>query len=128
MSNPFIKRLALLLGVLCVTFLGSSSFLFWISEHLNFQSKFANEQTGIFDQMRTRALQSSSPADIADCLGYVFNYYPSGTKQKSGSNLDYVVERHRTTVMRDIIAHLRQTTGQDLGKQPAPWIQKYGKS
>ncbi len=128
MSSPFIKRLALLLGVLCVMLLGSSGFLFWSFEHLNFQSKFANEQTLIFDQMRTKALQSSSPADIADCLGYVFNYYPSGTKQKAGSNLDHVVERHRTTVIRDIIAQLRQTTGQDLGEQPAHWIQKYGKS
>lgn len=127
MSSPVIKRLVVVLGVLCVLLLSSSSFLFWSFEHLHFHSKFADEQTRIFDQMRAKALQSPSPADIADSLGYVFHYYPSGTKQQTGSNLDYVVERHRTSVMRDIIAHLRQTTGQNLGDQPEPWIQKYVK-
>jgi hypothetical protein len=58
-------------------------------------------------------------------LRYVISYYPSGSKQRTGSKLDRVVERHRTAVVRDIVAHLRRTTGQDLGEGPEPWIQKY---
>ena len=125
MSIPALKRLALLLGVLCVVLFVGSGFLFWSYGWLHVQAAFADDQTQIFDEMRTRALQSTSPPDIAGSLQYAAFYYPSGSKQRAGSQLDRVVERHRTAVVRDIVAHLRRTTGQDLGESPEPWIQKY---
>ena len=75
--------------------------------------------------MRTRALQATSPSEIAGALEYVVGYYPSGSKQCAGSRLDRVVERHRTAVVRDIIAHLRRTPGKDLGDSRDPWIRNY---
>jgi len=69
--------------------------------------------------------QSTKPRDIAESLEYVVWYYPSGTKQEAGSRLDRVVERHRKAVVRDIVAHLRSVTNQDLGERPEPWIEKY---
>ena len=102
-----------------------SGFLFWSYGYLHLQAAFADEQTQIFDEMRTRTLQSTAPPDIAGSLEYVVIYYPSGSKHRAGSKLDRVVERHRTAVVRDIVAHLRRTTGQDLGKSPDAWIQKY---
>lgn len=125
MSIPALKRLTVALGVLCVVLFVGSGFLFWSFGWLHVQAAFADEQTKIFDEIRTRALQSTSPADIAGSLEYAAFYCPSGSKQTAGSRLDRVVERHRTAVVRDIVAHLRRTTGQDLGDSPEPWIQKY---
>jgi len=113
------------LGVFCALLFVGSGFLFWRYGYLHLQAAFADEQTQIFDEMRTRALQSTAPPDIAGSLAYVVIYYPSGSKQQAGSKLDRVVERHRTAVVRDIVAHLRRTTGQDLGESPELWIQKY---
>ena len=60
-------------------------------------------------------------------LGYIVSYYPSGTKQEKDSLLGYImVERERALAERDVIAHLRIKTGQDLGDMPEAWIQKYG--
>ena len=125
MSIPALKRLAVALCVLCAVLLMGSGFLSWRLGWLSVQAAFADEQTKIFDDMRTRALQSTAPPDIASHLEYAVRYYPSGTKQRVGSRLDRVVERHRSAVMRDIIGHLRRTTAQDLGDNPEAWIQKY---
>ena len=125
MSIPALKRLAVALGVFCAVLFVGSGFLFWSDGYLHLQAAFADEQTQIFDEMRTRTLQSTAPPDIAGSLEYVVIYYPSGSKHRAGSKLDRVVERHRTAVVRDIVAHLRRTTGQDLGKSPDAWIQKY---
>lgn len=125
MSIPTLKRLTIALGVFCVVLFVGSGFLLWSYGWLHVQAAFADEQTQIFDEMRTRALQSTSPPDIAGSLEYAVCYYPSGSKQRAGSRLDRVVERHRTAVVRDIVAHLRRTTDQDLGESPEPWIQKY---
>src|SRR5687768_9118493 len=127
MSTPTYKRLAVALGVVCTILFVGSGFLFWSYVQLHIQAAFADEQTEVFDDMRTRALQSTAPSDIAGHLEYAVRYYPSGTKQWAGSGLDRVVERHRTAVVRDIVAHLRRTTGQDLGENPEPWIQKFAR-
>lgn len=92
---------------------------------LRIQVAFASEQTQIFDEMRTRALDSDA-SGAAACLEYVVAYYPSGTKQETGSRLDRIVERERGVAVRDIVAHLRTKTGEDLESSEA-WIQKYGK-
>lgn len=124
MSILGFKRLAVLLASCGILFV-CSFVLFWSYGNLLPQAAFADDQTQIFDEMRAQALQATAPPDIARSLKYVVNYYPSGTKQPAGSDLDRVVERHRTAVVRDIIEHLRCTTGQDLGESPEPWIQSY---
>jgi hypothetical protein len=125
MSTPAFKRLAMVLSVFCTLLLFATCVLYWNHTVLRVQAAFADEQMQVFDQMRSRALESISPPDIAGFLQYVLMYYPSGTKQRTGSKLDRVVERHRTAVVRDIIAHLRRITGEDLGESPEPWVRKY---
>lgn len=127
MNIPVLKRFTIALGVLFAVLLVGSGYLLWRYGHLQLQAAFAEEQTRIFEEMRTQALQSAAPHSIAGSLEYVVTYYPSGTKQSVESRLDRVVERHRTAAVRDIIAHLRRTTGEDLGEAPEPWIQKYGR-
>jgi hypothetical protein len=118
------KQLTMALGVVCVGLVVLCGGLFWSHGWLTISVAFASEQTQIFDEMRTKALQSDA-AGAAGFLEYVVDYYPSGTKQQTGSRLDRMVERERAQAERDIIAHLRIQTGQDLGESPEAWIQKY---
>jgi hypothetical protein len=126
MNVPGYKRLTIALSIFCLGLLVLTGCLVWRHGWLTIRVVFASEQTKIFEEMRTRALQSD-PAGAAGCLEYVVNYYPSGSKQETGSRLDRMVERERAIAERDIIAHLRIKTGQDLGESPEPWIEKYAK-
>lgn len=125
MSQPALRRLAVVLGILCVVLVVWAGFRTWDYGVLSLQVAFADDQTQIVEEMRIQAVQSASPRDIARSLEYAIAYYPSGTKQQNGSRLDRIVERHRAAVVREIVAHLRLTTGEDLGESPGPWIEKY---
>src|SRR5438105_15566668 len=76
---------------------------------LTIHVSFADDQTEIFEEMRAKAVSAADPHEAAGYLEYAVNYYPSGTKQDSGSRLDRVVERARRSAIREIIAHLRTT-------------------
>ena len=82
---------------------------------------FARDQTEIFERMREKVKRGNA-AEAADALGYVVSYYPSGTKQSTGSGLDLVVEQARRSAVREIIAELRAKTGRDFGDDPMRWI------
>lgn len=118
------KRLPIALGIVCVGLLALCGSLLWSHEWLTIRVAWASEQTKIFEEMRTRALQSNT-SEAAGCLRYVVHYYESGSKQETGSRLDRMVERERQRATQDIIAYLRTKTGQDLGESPEAWIQKY---
>ncbi len=120
------NRLTCLLCVVCFALLVLSGWIYWNYGMLKIQVAFASEQTKIFDEMRQKALQSD-PTEATGFLAYAAYYYPSGTKQDTGSRLDRIVERDRALAVRDIIAYLRTKTGEDLGTGPEPWIQKYAK-
>ena len=126
MSVAGYKRLTIALGVACVGLLVLSGCLFWSYGWLTIQVAFASEQTEIFEAMRTKAMKSD-PEGAAGCLAYVVSYYPSGSKQDTGSRLDRIVERERALAIQEILSDLRAKTREDLGANPEPWIQKYGK-
>ena len=126
MSIPAYKRLTIALGVACVGLLVLCGSLSWSHGWLTIRVAWASEQTKIFEEMRTRALKSD-PAGAAGYLEYVVGYYPSGSKQETGSRLDRIVERERALAVRDIVAYLRTKTGEDLGERPEVWIRKYSK-
>ena len=84
------------------------------------------EQTQMFEECRTQALQSSDPKKIAGLIQAAIIYYPTGTKQTVGSHVDRMVERSRQLAIDDMIARLRNVTGVDLGKNAQPWIDRYG--
>ena len=126
MSIAGYKRLTIGLCVISSAMLLLCGSLFWSHGWLTVRVAWAEEQTKIFAEMRTRALQADS-AGAAGILDYVVGYYPSGSKQETGSRLDRIVERERALVVRDIIVHLRTKTGEDLGANPEAWIQKYAK-
>jgi hypothetical protein len=82
---------------------------------------FADEQTAIFEDMREKARQADTK-EATEFLTYVLNYYPSGTKQATGSTLDRIVDRARRDAVREIITLLRNKTHQDYGDDPQRWI------
>ena len=127
MTLPATNRRSVWVGALCgALFLGCLR-LFWSLHVLQVRVSQAEEQAQFFDEMSSKALlQTTSSYVTASSLQEVVSYHPSGTKQMAGSKLDHIVERHRAVVVRDLIAHLRRTTGEDLGDSPEPWIQKYG--
>ncbi len=108
--------------VICTLIFG---ILLSMSDWLPFRAIFVDEQTRSFESQREFAVRSSSPEEIVGALANVVGYYPSGTKQTAGSRLDRIVERQRASAIREIIAHLRKHTDQNLGDLPEPWIQKY---
>jgi hypothetical protein len=126
MSIASYKRLTIVLGLVCVGLMVICGSLFWSDGWLRIRVAWASEQTKIFDEMRTRAL-TNDVAGAAESLQYVVGYYPSGSKQETGSRLDRMVEQERALATRDIIAYLRSKTGEDLGERPEAWIQKYAK-
>jgi hypothetical protein len=126
MSISGYKRLVIVLSIVCVCLLVMFGSLFWTQIRFQWHVGCAIDQTWIFDEMRIKALQGDV-ADAAGCLEYVVRYYPSGTKQETGSQLDRVVERDRALAVRDIIVYLRTKTGEDLGDNPEAWIKKYAK-
>src|SRR5215831_4798936 len=114
MSPAGYKRMTIILGVVCLCLLAWCGALLWNQGWLSIRVALASEQTRIFDEMRAKALKSDA-AGAAGCLQYVVSYYPSGTKQETGSRLDQIVERERALAIRDIVAYLRTKTGDDLG-------------
>src|ERR1051325_9256958 len=88
------KRLTIVLGVICIGLLVLCGSLFWRYGTLRIRVILASEQANIFAEMRARAL-TSDPTGAARCLEYVVNYYPSGSKQETGSRLDWIVEHER---------------------------------
>ena len=126
MSITRYKRLTIALSVVCIGMIALYSCLFWNYARLKIQVASASDQTKIFEQMRVKGIQSD-PAGAAGCLEYVVSYYPSGTKQETGSRLDVIVERERVSAQQAIVAYLRTKTDKDLGERPEAWIQKYAK-
>lgn len=54
----------------------------------------AREQVEVFETLRRRA-DASDSRDTLDLQRAIREYYPSGTKQVTGSDLDSIVERFR---------------------------------
>jgi len=126
MSIAGYKRLTVVLAALCCLLAVLSVSLFIGYAPLKLRLAFASEQVHIFEDMRDKALHSDASGAVG-CLEYVVNYYPSGTKQESGSRLDRMVESARGHSVREILAYLRTKTGEDLGTDPESWIKKYAK-
>jgi hypothetical protein len=125
MRNGRYQWLSPALGIAVVLLVITVSWFFWQLSWLRVQVAFAEEQIEIFDAMRAPSLTAESPARAAGFLDYTVNYYPSGSKQDTGSQLDTIVERNRALAIRDIVADLRQKTGEDLGDDPQTWTKKY---
>lgn len=86
---------------------------------------FADGQVKIFEDMKAAASGTTDPQKLSEQLKYVINYYPSGSKQAIGTQLDRIVETARSNAVAAIIFRLRATTGKDLGSDSWKWLKEY---
>jgi hypothetical protein len=80
---------------------------------VSLEAAFAEEQVRIFYAMRDQA-RAASPIQAVGSLDYAADYYPSGTKQTSGSRLDRLVESVRADVCQQIMGELNNRTGERI--------------
>jgi hypothetical protein len=126
MTTSGYKRLATVLGIVCVALLVFCGCLLWNYGWLTIRVAWASEQTEIFEEMRTKALETSA-IGAAGYLDYAANYYPSGSKQETGSRLDRMVERERLRAIRDITSHIQSKSGQATGTNSQAWAERFPK-
>lgn len=122
------KSLAFIFGVFSVVLLIGCGWLLVENVELSLRASFADDQTQIFQQMCDEALKSDDPHQVAGYLNDVVNYYPSGTKQRSGSHLDLLVERHRAESKAVIVRRLRELKVKDLVNDPESQVNDLGGS
>ena len=103
-----------------MVFIGYVCILQWRFVAHRVHVKLANEQTSVMEEVMNRAMMVDSKEAIA-CWEYVLAYYPSGTKQVRGSDLDAVVERVRSIAGKRIQLRLIEEAGVDFGESPSDW-------
>ena len=82
----------------------------------------------VLDEMRESGMEQTNAPEIAATLRHVERWYHGPTPDSGTSrHLHNLMERVRAGVERDLIRHLREVAGEDLGADPKPWIQKYAK-
>ena len=103
-------------------------------------------QAEVIEQCRDVGLHGANPSVTATCLKHAVEFeWPDWTiaSFKAGSvgaehlaaapqstqyyvtQLQRMVSRERTVAIKDLIAHLRTKTGQDLGEDPQKWIKEF---
>src|SRR4051794_12731414 len=124
--SPTTSRLRAPLCVLAIGALAiSTCFLLFKTVDEGMHRGLAVSHIRIFGSMREEALATSDPSKAVGFLQYAVEYYPSGSRQEKGSGFDEIVERHRSAIVREIIADLRTKTGRDLGSEPTAWINAF---
>jgi hypothetical protein len=120
MISTTIGSSRLLIAALSLATIALAAFL----AHSEIRLTLATSLAATIEQARIDAL-ASEPTEAADGLRYIVGHYPSGTLQLRGSRLDRLVELQRAAAIREIIAHLRDTTQENLRDDPGPWISKF---
>jgi hypothetical protein len=125
MNRTRIVLMAAVIAALCAVVAWQFARDTWKSIQLS----FADEQTEIFSEMVVKATDALNrePPDVKAAVGfleYTHGYYPTGTKQTTGSTLDRIVERSRSRAESRIIEMLRDATGVDHGTTAEDWIRE----
>ena len=74
------------------------------------------------EELRLKALHGDI-SQAASNLKDVVEYWP--VKLRHEGDLSRVYELSRASVAREIISRMRSLSGQDLGDDPKPWLEKY---
>lgn len=111
----------------CVAIVAAVCAAYLLVQHTLLQIRvgMAADRVRIFEEMKAAAAQSTDPREICSHLGYVLHYYPSGTTQIQGSQLDHIIETARASSIDTITARLQQITGKDFGRDVERWTKEY---
>ena len=116
------KRVAILTSLLSVALLALAGYFAIKSADHQDEERGAWSEIVDYGKWRDAALQSD-PEGAAWCL-HTITSLPTGTAYRSGP-LVWIVKRERERDVRDVIEYLRKKTGEDLGDDPAKWIEKF---
>ena len=97
-----------LVAVVAFAFLVVVGWLVYVTVRFQVQElriRFAKEQIGFFQDMAFRATAEKTPREVRRIKEFIESYYPSGTKQTKGSDLDTIVEIARRDACRRIEVH-----------------------
>lgn len=94
--------------VLLVLVTASHVYLFIAHLRLRVELVHAEDQIQVFRQSRNDAV-GAAPHEIQAHIRYVEAYYPSDTKQQTGTRLDNIVEAVRADCLRDMQLRLQDT-------------------
>jgi len=83
-----------IIAILLVWGIAAPIAILWHHIELPLRTIMANETTHEFEYQLKGALESGS-ADMQSRIESIRGYYPSGTKQVTGTSLDQIVERCR---------------------------------
>lgn len=84
----------------------------------------ARGQVKVFAEVSDCA-KETDVRELIERLEYIYNYYPTGTLQGTGSHLDSIVEDARAIACGRIILRLKIITNENLGESPEDWIGKF---
>lgn len=121
------KRLAIALSVATVGLAALAAWGWARAAMAEVDAMLADGWTEMLQEGRDAALAKTNVTEVADSLRWVGRFYRPPEPPASGIERHHynLMERTRVSYQRDIVAHLRQLTGDQLGDDPKLWIQKY---
>jgi hypothetical protein len=122
------KRCVMGLSIVLVLMTGIAAWCGYLGFRNGMETMLTDNWAMVLDEMRESGMGQTNATEIAATLRGVERWY-HGPTPDSGTprHLHNLMERVRAGVERDLIRHLREVTGEDLGVDPTPWIQKYAK-
>ena len=96
------KKICVALLLLAAVGIGVGLIGWWKFLDLRIRVALAEEQTRYFQEMIEQGSRRRRPAELDADIEGVRIYYPSGTKQKSGSHLNLMVERARDQAVANL--------------------------
>ena len=123
------KRLAIALSVVALI-LGILAAWGWSRAIMNeLRATLADGWTQMLQEGRDGALKSTNVVEIAGTLRWVGYFYRAPVPPAAGIERHHynLMERVRDGYQREIVAHLRDLTGEQLGEDPKSWIDRYAK-
>lgn len=99
---------------------GALALLLVYTVGLHITESYASKEVEGLQRWRDTALKSDV-SKAAEVLGWLSRDRPSA----EGGPLQRIRSIQWTNATRDIIAYLRVKTGEDLGAEPQPWVDRY---
>jgi hypothetical protein len=129
MSPLSCKRLAVALSITAVILAVLAAWGWARTVMSEVHATLADGWTELLEEGRGAALKSTNVMEVADTLRWVGRFYRPPEPPRSGIERHHynLMERVRVCYQEDIIIHLREMTGDHLGDDPEPWIEKYAK-
>ena len=117
------RRLILLLVAAIGGLIACICFLVLKCSYERIEAKSAWNLIAAYDRTRSQL----SALNVPDTTDYL-EIYAHAKLDGDSRDLNNIMERERTRMVKDLLADLRKKTGGDLGSDPETWIKRYSQS